>query len=90
MQDYTPACGVCEGTGGIPFGDENDQITLTTCKYIANASEIDPASLKRPVWGKSFTTQSWEVLIGKKNDPFCFQAFPSNSSEGRPLLWLIF
>ena len=79
---YTPKCGVCEGYGGIPYGDNNDQITLTTCEPVATASDIDPATLKRPIWARTFSTHSWEVLIGKKTDPFCFQTFPGNSSEG--------
>jgi hypothetical protein len=80
--DYDPVCGPCEGIGGIPFGDDNDQIKLTSCKPIAGKDEVNPNTLVRPVWGRAFTTYSWEVLIGKKTDPFCFQAFPGNSSEG--------
>ena len=98
-------------TSPSPVGDENDQITLTTCEPVANASDIDPKTLKRPIWlvfalqmilitpfplpfvltpfvssvfnrARTFSTHSWEVLIGKKTDPFCFQTFPGNSSEG--------
>ena len=75
---YTPKCGLCEGYGGIPYGeegcsghgigldsqltkppllsflrlagDDNDQITLTTCAPVANASDVDPKTLKRPIW----------------------------------------
>ena len=25
---------LCPGIGGIPYGDENDQITLTTCRFV--------------------------------------------------------
>lgn len=80
--DYSPPCGACEGYGGIPYGDENDQIHLTTCEIIQNATGIkNPV---KPVWGKSFTLRNYnEILIGPKTDPFCFNAFPSNTSEGK-------
>eukprot|EP00948_MAST-09A_sp_MAST-9A-sp1_P001166 g1166.t1 len=81
--DYNPPCGICEGYGGIPTGDENDEIKLTTCTPIANASSIDPTTLKRPIWARSWSSHSWEILIGPKRDPFCFQTFPSNSSIGK-------
>lgn len=80
--DYSPPCGACEGYGGIPYGDKNDQIHLTTCEIIANASSIPASSLIKPDWGISWTSPVHEVLIGKKNDPFCFNTFPSNSSVG--------
>lgn len=81
--DYDPPCGVCEGYGGIAYGDENDEITLTTCKPVASAEEIDPASLKRPVWGEQWTLpEAREILIGPKNDPFCFVVFPGADSIG--------
>ena len=64
---------MCEGFGGIPTGDDNDKIKLTTCSPVAQPSDIDPKTLIRPVWARKWTTKSWEILIGKKNDPFCFQ-----------------
>ena len=80
--DYTPACTICEGVGGIPHGDENSQIQLTTCEPVANASDISEAV--HPVWGTQYTVPFYnEVLIGPKTDPFCFTAFPSNSSVGK-------
>ena len=27
-------CFLCPGIGGIPYGDENEQITLTTCRFV--------------------------------------------------------
>merc|ERR1712136_140345 len=68
--DYDPPCTVCEGYGGIPYGDENDEITLTTCKPIASEFEIDPETLVRPVWGETWTLpEAREILIGPKTDP---------------------
>ena len=73
---------MCEGVGGIPYGDANDQIHLTSCTAVANASDVSHPV--HPVWGETFTVPFYnEVLIGPKTDPFCFTAFPSNSSEGK-------
>jgi len=82
--DYTPTCGACEGYGGIPTGDDNDEITLTTCSIVANASTIDPKTLIKPVWAdKWFANNYQEIIIGAVRDPFCFQVFPGNTSEGK-------
>jgi hypothetical protein len=82
--DYDPPCGACEGYGGIPTGDENDEITLTTCSVVNNASGVDPSTLIKPKWGAKFVTTNYnEVLIGPKVDPFCFQVAPSNQSTGK-------
>lgn len=78
--DYTPKCGPCEGYGGIPYGDKNEEITLTTCEPVSE--KIDPKTLVQPAWGTRFSTKTNEVLIGKKTDPFCFNAFPGNDSVG--------
>jgi hypothetical protein len=75
---YTPQCGACEGFGGIPYGDKNEEIYLTTCEP-ANSTSIPV----KPKWGPVFTVNYYnEVLIGHKTDPFCFNAFPSNDSRG--------
>ena len=84
--DYAPPCGVCEGVGGIPYGDANDQIHLASCVPVAAAAAsatLDPAPV-HPKWGPAFTAEHYnEVLIGPKTDPFCFNSFPSNSSAGK-------
>ena len=69
------------GIGGYAYGDRNDQIDLTTCTPVSNADDINPEDLKRPVWGTQFTLQQvYEILIGPKNDPFCFVVFPGADS----------
>jgi hypothetical protein len=74
--DYSPPCGACEGIGGIARSDKKDDIDIVKCTV--EESTTHPL---RPVWGDPFTElASHEVLIGKKNDPACFQAFPSNDS----------
>jgi len=81
--DYDPPCGLCEGYGGIPTGDRNDQIQLSTCTPVATADEIDPETLIPPQWGSTWTLpEAHEILIGPKNDPFCFVVFPGADSIG--------
>lgn len=77
---YTPPCGICEGYGGIPFGDANEEITLSSCTPVP----ADPArKLIPPVWSTRMTMDPYySVQIGPKVDPFCFQAIPSNTSVG--------
>ena len=73
---YSPPCGACEGVGGIVTSDTADDITIVPCKI--EASSENPV---RPIWGDPFTElASHEILIGKKHDVACFQAFPSNDS----------
>lgn len=80
---YNPPCGICEGVGGVPFGDKPDDYYPTGCTKVAGPSEIDPSTLKRPDWAVQwYSHEYYGVLIGPKNDPFCFQVFPSNSSQG--------
>jgi len=75
---YFPKCGPCEGIGGITTSDVADQISIPSCAIL----KTDKPG-KRPVWGADFTeTMSHEILIGKKTDPACFQAFPGNVSTG--------
>lgn len=76
--DYDPPCGACEGVGGYVASDEKDDITIAACTLEA---VHDVSSRVRPVWGADFSEfKSHEILIGKKTDPACFQAFPSNDS----------
>jgi len=81
--DYNPPCGPCEGIGGLATGDENDQITIPSCTVVNNASGVDPSTLIKPVWGQKWRATDYnEILIGPKRDPFCFQIFPGNTSDG--------
>jgi len=77
---YKPACGTCEGYGGIPYGDKNEEITLSTCEPVTD----DPARKKiQPIWSTRMTMAPYySVQIGPKKDPFCFQAIPENTSAG--------
>ena len=79
QQDYDPPCGPCEGVGGIPTGSDNDDIALTSCTVVATPQDIP--SPHPIVWGTQWTLPlAYEILIGQKNDPFCFQTFPGADS----------
>lgn len=76
--DYDPPCGPCEGVGGYVSSDALADITIASCQ---TEGVFDANSRVRPVWGADFSElKSSEILIGKKTDPACFQAFPSNDS----------
>jgi hypothetical protein len=58
------------------WSDKNEDITIVPCKVEPNTHNP-----KRPIWGATFSElASHEILIGKKQDPACFQAFPHNDS----------
>jgi len=83
---YSPACGLCEGIGGIVWSDAASDITIPKCTPIATADAVSPAP-QTPEWGSGnggkFTiTNDRFIMIGKKTDPFCFKFFPSNNSVG--------
>jgi len=81
QQDYEIPCGPCEGVGGIPYGSKNNEISLTSCEIIGTPEDFpEPHPV---VWGTQWTLPiAYEILIGKKTDPFCFQTFPGNDSIG--------
>jgi len=82
-EDYFPECGLCEGIGGIPTSDKPEDIKLTTCTPIANATDVDNSTIATPYYPEVFTnTGFYEVLIGKKYDPFCLVSFPGPDSIG--------
>ena len=71
---YTPACGICEGYGGIPHGDANGDISLSTCMV---APDDPKRHLIPPIWSTRMTMDPYfSVQIGPKKDPFCFQVGP--------------
>ena len=52
---------------------------MTCVQVVAGPEEVeDPV---RPVWGSQWTLPlAYEVMIGKKDDPFCFKTFPGADS----------
>jgi len=87
-QDQMPRCQLCEGVGGRAWSDKNEDIALTPCTIVANASDVDPKTVAPPLYPRSFTVQRKDgkqggysdTLIGWKTDPFCFGFFPQNDS----------
>jgi len=78
--DYSPPCGPCEGAGGKAWADKANKFTPVPCTV---DGVYDADSRVRPVWGADFTERkSHEILIGLKQDPACFAAFPANDSVG--------
>lgn len=75
-------CGICEGVGGIPFGDENEQIKLTKCTPVATPNQFkDPPT--PPSFPDTFkNTGFYEVQIFVKHDPLCFVQVPDVISNG--------
>ena len=56
---------------------------------MATADEIDPETLIPPQWGLTWTLpEAHEILIGPKNDPFCFVVFPGADSVSE-IFWYI-
>ena len=54
--DYDPPCGLCEGIGGIVWGDDNKDITITSCTPIMEAHEIENAP--KPLWTDSVSRRA--------------------------------
>jgi hypothetical protein len=87
-QDGMPRCQLCEGIGGRAWSDKNEDIDLTTCEVVANASDVDPKTVAQPIYPRAFTVKRKDgkqggysdTLIGWKTDPFCFGFFPQNDS----------
>jgi hypothetical protein len=87
-QDGMPRCQLCEGVGGRPWSDKNEDIDITPCQIVANASDVDMKTVAPPLYPRSFTVKRTDgkqggysdTLIGWKTDPFCFGFFPQNDS----------
>lgn len=79
---YAPPCRLCEGIGGLVDSDDQKKVSLPFCEVVASKDDIQASSVKAPVWDSDFTVFSYEILIGAKQDPACFQSFPSNESTG--------
>ena len=57
---------------------------------MATADEIDPETLIPPQWGLTWTLpEAHEILIGPKNDPFCFVVFPGADSVSETFLYRV-
>lgn len=65
--DYDPPCGLCEGIGGYSWGDQEHEITYTSCTPLKLAKDIPDENRTTPVWPKSFVVQEITTLINQIN-----------------------
>lgn len=65
--DYDPPCGLCEGIGGWSWGDQENEISYTTCEPVALAKDIPVAERTSPVWPKAFVVEELTTLINQIN-----------------------
>jgi len=61
--DYDPPCQMCEGIGGIIWGDQEHEITFTPCTPVQKPSDIPKDNLTSPVWPVQFTVQEPYVIL---------------------------
>jgi hypothetical protein len=65
--------------------DKAEDIAIPACTKIATPEQVSPKP-KGPKWamgsGKFTIKNDRFIMIGKKQDPFCFKFFPSNNSVG--------
>lgn len=63
--DYDPPCRMCEGVGGLIWGDQEHQINYAKCTPLIEAKDIPAANVTSPVWPKQFTVQESTILINQ-------------------------
>jgi hypothetical protein len=66
--DYDPPCGLCEGIGGYSWGDQENDITYTSCKPVALAKDIPEDNITNPVWPAAFVVDEVTTLINQKDE----------------------
>ena len=78
---YDPPCGICEGIGGLAWGDPNEDIDITDCEPIALPEEL-PKSVQNnfPIYPSRYTNLEFNLVISQKNNPSCFGGFPGPDS----------
>lgn len=65
--DYDPPCGLCEGIGGYSWGDQEHEISYTSCTPLKLAKDIPVENRTMPVWPKSFVVKEITTLINQIN-----------------------
>ena len=81
-EDYDPPCGLCEGVGGDVWSDKNEDIKITACTPVANATDL-PEDVQKdyPKLPYQFTQKGhYEVMITDKTNPACVGGFPGPDS----------
>ena len=68
------------------YSNTMQKTDLLSIQVVANPDEIE--NPVRPVWGTKWTLPlAYEILIGKKTDPACFQTFPGADSVIDNCIW---
>jgi hypothetical protein len=92
-------CQPCQGIGGHPYGDANEEIDTPPCKVVAHAKseKLLLPKVVHPKYPKKFTVTSsksggygeLDTLIGwqKPTDTACLAFFPQNDSSSYPLCY---
>jgi len=63
--DYDPPCQMCEGVGGWIWGEQEDEISYTSCTPLMEAADIPKDNITSPVWPLHFTVDEVTVLINQ-------------------------
>merc|ERR1712087_505682 len=78
---YDPPCTICEGIGGLAWGDPNEDITITECEPVALPEEL-PIGVQTnfPIYPSRYTNLEYNLVISQKTNPSCFGGFPGPDS----------
>eukprot|EP00463_Aulacantha_scolymantha_P005181 TRINITY_DN64_c0_g1_i1.p1 TRINITY_DN64_c0_g1~~TRINITY_DN64_c0_g1_i1.p1 ORF type:complete len:376 (-),score=72.65 TRINITY_DN64_c0_g1_i1:708-1835(-) len=66
--DYDPPCQMCEGVGGIIWGDQEHELTYTSCTPLLKPADIPKDNLTSPLWPSQFTVNEGIILIAQINE----------------------
>jgi len=66
--DYDPPCQMCEGIGGIIWGDQEHELTYTSCTPLLKPADIPKDNLTSPLWPTQFTVNEGAIIIAQINE----------------------
>jgi len=66
--DYDPPCQMCEGIGGIIWGDQKGELTYTSCTPLLKPADIPKDNLTSPLWPPQFTVNEGSIIIAQINE----------------------
>lgn len=67
--DYIGGCKMCEGIGGIFWGNQEHEWTPMPCEPIASPEQVPVEQRMKPLWPKSFSVQEYAMLTFPGRDP---------------------
>ena len=82
--EYNPPCGLCEGVGGVAWGDKESEIKITSCEPVASAEELTKKDREDyPTFPNRFIhTDFYQILINQKTNFTCVGGGPGTNSIG--------